>query len=55
MELVNAESRLIFEELYIKNKYKWDIINDNGLSERTYVRKKGELIRAVHKEIKKLA
>lgn len=55
LELVNAESRLIFEELYIKNKYKWDIINDNGLSERTYVRKKGELIRAVHKEIKKLA
>ena len=55
LELVNADSKLIFEELYIKNKYKWDIINDNGLSERTFVRRKGELIRAVHKELKKLA
>lgn len=53
LELVNAESRLIFEELYRKNKYKWDIINDNGLSERTYFRRKSELIKAVHKEIKK--
>ena len=43
-ELVNNDSKLIFEELYQKNKYKWDIINDNGLSERTFVRRKGELI-----------
>lgn len=53
IELVNEDSKLIFYELYVKNKYKWDIINDNGLSERTYVRRKSELVNAVHKELKK--
>lgn len=55
LELVNADSKLIFEELYIKGKSKWEIINDNGLSERTYFRRKSELIKTVHKELKKLA
>lgn len=55
LELVNEDSKLIFDELYVKNKYKWDIINDNGLSERTYFRRKAELIDTVHKEIKKMA
>lgn len=55
LELVNEDSKLIFDELYVKNKYKWDIINDNGLSERTYVRRKSELVDVVHKELKKLA
>lgn len=55
LELVNEDSKLIFDELYVKNKYKWDIIQTKGLSERTYVRRKSELIRAVHKELKKMA
>lgn len=55
LQLVSEDCKLIFKELYIKNKYKWDIINDNALSERTYVRRKSELIMSVHKELKKLA
>lgn len=55
LELVSEDSKMIFEELYVKNKYKWDIINKKGLSERTFVRRKGDLIRAVNKEIKKMA
>lgn len=55
LNLVNKDCKTLFEELYIKNKYKWDIIDQNGMSERTFVRRKSELINAVHKEIKKLA
>ena len=55
LHLVNKDARKLFEELYIQNKYKWDIISDNALSERTFARRKSELINAVHKEIKKLA
>lgn len=53
LSLVNKDSKVLFDELYIKNKYKWDIINDNALSERTFERRKNELINAVHKELKK--
>ncbi len=55
LELINEDSKLIFEELYVKNKYKWDIIIKNGLSERTYARRKSELVKAVHIELKKMA
>lgn len=55
LELINEDSKLIFEELYIKNKYKWNIIIKNGLSERTYTRRKSELVKAVHIELKKMA
>lgn len=54
VELVNKDSKYIFEEFYIKSKPKWEIIN-SGISERTFVRRKGNLIYAVHKELKKLA
>jgi len=54
LSLVNKDCKVLFDELYIKNKYKWDIINDNALSERTFVRRKSELINAVHKELKKV-
>lgn len=54
LELVNNDSKYIFEQLYQQNKTKWEII-DSGMSERTFVRRKGDLIRAVDKEIKKLA
>lgn len=52
LELVSNDSRYIFEEFYMKNKVKWQII-DSGMSERTYFRRKNELIEAVDKEIKK--
>lgn len=54
IELVSKDSKYIFEELYIKSKTKWEIIN-SGMSERTYFRRKKDLIIAVDKELKKLA
>lgn len=54
LELVNQDSKYIFEELYRKGKAKWQII-DSGMSERTFVRRKGDLICAVGNELKKLA
>jgi len=54
LELVGEDSKKVFENFYLKGKTKWDIIND-GMSERTFVRRKSELIYAVHKELKKLA
>lgn len=54
LQLVNEDCKNIFEKIYIQSKSKWDIINC-GMSERTFVRRKSELIIAVHKELKKLA
>lgn len=54
LQLVSQESKMIFELLYIKNKTKWEII-ESGMSERTFVRRKSDLIYAVSKELKKLA
>ena len=54
LKLVSDDSKYIFQELYVKSKTKWDII-ESGMSERTFVRRKSELIYAVDKEIKKLA
>lgn len=54
LELVNNDSKYIFEQLYQKSKTKWEII-DSGMSERTFGRRKQDLVYAVHKEIKKLA
>lgn len=54
LALVNKDSRYIFEELYVKSKSKWEIIN-SGMSERTFARRKRDLIYAVHKELKKMA
>lgn len=54
IELVSNDAKYIFEELYMKNKSKWLII-DSGMSERTFARRKQELILAVSEEIKKLA
>ena len=49
LELVNKDSKYIFEQLYIMSKTKWEIIK-SGMSERTFVRRKGDLIYEVHKE-----
>lgn len=54
LQLVSEDSKIIFEELYQKSKNKWDVMNEKGYSERTFVRRKGELINTVHKEIKKV-
>lgn len=53
LELVNSDSKYIFEELYVKSKTKWQIL-ESGMSERTFERRKNELIYAVHKQIKKI-
>lgn len=53
-QLISQDAKTIFKEMYIKGKGKWDIIN-NGMSERTFGRRKQELICAINKEIKKLA
>lgn len=54
LELVNNDSKYIFEQLYMKSKTKWQII-DSGISEATYKRRKQDLIYAVDKEIKKMS
>lgn len=54
LQLVDEDCKNIFEKIYIQNKSKWELIN-NGMSERTYFRKKTELITQVNKELKKLA
>ena len=55
LQLVNEDSKYIFNEMYIKQKNKWCIMEEKGLSERTFLRRKYELIYAVDKEIKKMA
>lgn len=54
LQLVSEDSKKIFETIYIQYKSKWDLIN-NGMSERTFVRRKSELVTAVNEELKKLA
>lgn len=54
LQLVDEDCKSIFEKIYIQSKSKWELIN-NGMSERTYFRKKTELITQVNKEFKKLA
>lgn len=54
LQLVEEDSRHIFEDLYIKCKLKWDIIECRNLSERTYERRKKELIYTTFTELKKI-
>lgn len=55
LELVNKDSRDIFENYYQKQKNKWETLDILGLSERTFLRRKKDLIYTVEKELKKLA
>jgi DNA-directed RNA polymerase specialized sigma subunit len=55
LELVNEDCKRVFENYYQKQKSRWETIEDVNLSERTFVRRKGELIHTVDKELKKLA
>lgn len=54
VELVSNDSKYIFEELYIKSKTKWQIM-ESGMSERTFGRRLKDLVYAVNKELKNLA
>ena len=54
LELVKKDSKYIFEELYHKGRTKWQIL-DSGMSERTFGRRKKDLIYAVYNEMEKLA
>lgn len=54
LQLVDKISKEIFEEEYRKSKRKYDIIDILHISERTYERRKNELIYAVHREMKKI-
>ena len=53
LQIVNDDSKLIFEKEYRESKYKWDVIELLSKSEETYKRRKRELIYAVYKELKK--
>ncbi len=54
LQIVNKESKYIFEEEFRKDKYKYNIIEELHISEETYKRRKRSLIYAVHEELKKL-
>ena len=53
LELVNTDCKEIFENYYQKQRNRWETIDKLSLSERTFVRRKTELINAVHKELEK--
>ena len=51
--LVNKDCEYIFEKVFREQKSKWEVINEINISERTFERRKKELIYGVHKELKK--
>ena len=52
LQLVNKDSKEIFNKQYQLGQTKWEILNA-GMSERTYERRHKDLIYAVHREIEK--
>lgn len=52
--LVNKDCNYIFEKCFREQKSKWEVINKINISERTFERRKKELIYEVHKELKKV-
>lgn len=52
---VSDECLTIFELFYRGKKNKWRVIYESGFSERTFLRRKKDLIYAVYEELKKLA
>ncbi len=54
LELVCNDSKYIFEQLYVKSKNKWEIIDEMHISEETFKRRKRELIYTVYEEMKKM-
>lgn len=55
LEFVNTDCREIFENYYSKRKSRYETMNILHISERTFVRRKTELISAINHELKKLA
>ena len=55
LEFVNSDCREIFENYYSKRKSRYETMNILHISERTFVRRKTELISAINHELKKLA
>lgn len=53
--LVNKDCNYIFEKCFREQKSKWEVMDQYGMSERTFKRRKSELIYTVNKELKKLA
>lgn len=53
LELVNKDCKIIFDKYYRLSKSKWEII-ESGISERTFERRKQELIYTVHTELEKV-
>lgn len=53
--LVNKDCKYIFEKIFREQKSKWEVMDQYGMSERTFFRRKRELIHTVNKELKKLA
>lgn len=53
--LVNKDCEYIFEKIFREKKSKWEVMDQYGMSERTFFRRKRELIHTVNKELKKLA
>ena len=53
--LVNKDCNYIFEKCFREQKSKWEVMSQYGMSERTFFRRKRELIHTVNKELKKLA
>lgn len=54
LELCSKDSKNIFTNEFQKQKTRWETIQDCYLSERTYERRKRELISRVYEESKKI-
>lgn len=52
--LLNNDEIYIFEEVFRKQRNKWDVIDELNISEETYKRRKRNLIYTVNEELKKL-
>ena len=54
LQLLDKDSKYIFEKEFREKKNKWQIISDMNVSEETYKRRKHKLIYAVDRELKKM-
>ena len=52
--LVNKDCEYIFEKVFREQKSKWEVMDQYGMSERTFKRRKRVLIYTVNEELKKL-
>lgn len=52
--LLNNDCIYIFEEVFRKKRNKWDVMDELGMSEPTYKRRRQLLIYTVNDELKKI-